>query len=210
MENDAHVILLHGALRTARHMAPLAALLRKAGFTVHNVDYPSRRHSIAELADVVHAHTQAAVASARELHCVGYSLGALVARAYIGKYRPANLGRVVHLAPPNHGSEVADRLRRVAAYRWLYGKVAEELCTGRGPLEERIDYPLGILAGDRSLDPLCARWLPGSHDGKVTVQSTRLPGMAAHKVLHASHTFFPTRREVQEETLRFLQCGTFR
>ena len=40
---------------------------------------------------------------------VGYSLGALVVRAYLENAPPVQLGRVVMIAPPNHGSRISIR-----------------------------------------------------------------------------------------------------
>ena len=40
------VILLHGLGRTSRAMACLVAPLEQAGFTVHNMGYPSRAKAI--------------------------------------------------------------------------------------------------------------------------------------------------------------------
>jgi hypothetical protein len=47
------VVLLHGLGRTPRSMAKMERLLSAEGFDVANVGYPSRRHSIEELADIV-------------------------------------------------------------------------------------------------------------------------------------------------------------
>ena len=144
------------------------------------------------------------------LHFVGYSMGGLVARAYIHRYAPAKLGRVVQLATPNHGSEVADYLKDWPLYRWLYGPAGQQLVThftDRNSLFGPVTYPLGILAGDRSIDPFCGRVLPRPHDSKVTVASTRLEGMQMHRVLRSSHVFFPSNRQVWKETVQFLKGG---
>lgn len=209
MADGAHVILLHGALRTARHMRRIARALEAEGCTVHNIDYPSRRMGIAGLAGYVHERTAHALRGATVVHGVGYSLGGLVLRAYLARYRPETLGHVVLLAVPNHGSEVADRLKGVGAFRWLYGKAGQELGTDPLPVAAPVDYRLGVLAGDRSLDPVCNLWLPRPHDGKVSVASTWLEGMAEHRVIHATHTFFPTHPEVVRQTAAFIRNGSF-
>ncbi|MGB5671737.1 MAG: hypothetical protein WBM71_14430, partial [Sedimenticolaceae bacterium] len=45
------VILLHGMARTARSMKPLVRDLCRAGYRVHNVDYPTRPYDVAGLVE---------------------------------------------------------------------------------------------------------------------------------------------------------------
>src|SRR5262245_15086533 len=45
------LFLLHGLSRSARSMVPLARDLADAGFETHNLEYRSRRRSLADLAE---------------------------------------------------------------------------------------------------------------------------------------------------------------
>lgn len=215
-----HVVLLHGILRTARQMRPLQRRLEADGYVVHNIGYPSTRLGLSGIVEFVHAVLTAPaaglaateLAAAPRVHFVGYSLGGLVVRAYLTRHRPAHLGRVVLLATPNHGSEVADTLRQLPPYHWIAGPVGQELGTdqtGVADLFGPVDYPCGVLAGDVSYDPIGSFVLPRPHDGKVSVESTRLAGMTEHRIVHAGHTFFPTNARVIDETARFLREGRF-
>lgn len=212
-----HVVLLHGILRSPRQMRRLERRLEAEGYTVHNIGYPSTKLGLSALVEHVHAALSQpavadAIAAAPAIHFIGYSLGGLVTRAYLTRHRPDRLGRVVLLATPNHGSEVADALRRLPPYRWIAGPVGQELGTDQAAVAELfgpVDYPCGVLAGDVSLDPIGNFVLPRPHDGKVSVESTRLAGMADHRVVHAGHTFFPVDDRVIEDTVRFLREGRF-
>src|SRR5436190_751136 len=95
------------------------------------------------------------------------------------------------LAPPNRGSELAERLRSNCLYRLATGPAGQQLGTRDSSLPRQlgpVDFGLGIIAGDRSLNPLFSSWIPGPDDGKVSVRSTTLPD-AELLVVHHSHTW---------------------
>ncbi|MET0906605.1 MAG: alpha/beta fold hydrolase, partial [Tardiphaga sp.] len=145
---------------------------------------------------------------------VGHSMGGLLARVYIGKHRPQRLGRVVMLGTPNGGSEIADKLKDWLLYRLYFGPAGQQLVTARdaatAALLPAVDYPVGIIAGNRSLDPITSRFiLPGANDGRVTVARTRLDGMADHLVIAASHALMMKNKEAIAQTIAFLKHGRF-
>jgi pimeloyl-ACP methyl ester carboxylesterase len=208
------VVLLHGIARTSRSLAKLERALQAAGFATLNLDYASRKKPIAALAEEIHPAIDAFAGRDAPVHFVAHSMGGLVVRAYLARHRPARLGRVVMLGTPNSGSEVADLLRRVPLYRAFYGPAGLELTTaladGPGSLPV-VDCPVGIIAGDRFVDPLAGHLvLPKPNDGRVSTQSAMLAGMADHFVVHATHTGLPRHAHAIAQTIAFLRDGRFR
>lgn len=206
------VVLLHGILRTKYSMRSLEHALRKAGYATLNITYPSRRLTIEQLAGHLHPAIQAFTTRYQTVHFIGHSMGGLVIRHYLSRYRPANLGRVLQLASPNKGSEVADYLQHRWLYKKLYGPAGQQLITQlpeRDRLLPPIDYPLGVIMGDLSWEPVCNRIIGQPNDGKVSVESSKVDGMAAHRVIRAGHSFLPANREAQALALSFLQTGHF-
>ncbi len=208
------VALLHGVSRGQISMRGMEHGLAQKGYNVLNIGYPSLKKPIEELIDDVHADiTRRRGDTKGTLHFVGHSLGGLVARAYLHKFRPENLGRVVMLGTPNQGSEIADLLVNFLPYKLFYGPVGQQLVTDQSRFKAMfgsVDYDLGIIAGDRYLDPV-ASWfmIPGKNDGRVSVASTKLEGMKDHITLHVTHTFMPSKKEVIHQTAHFLEHGNF-
>jgi pimeloyl-ACP methyl ester carboxylesterase len=209
------VVLLHGLARTAGAMEPMQAALADAGFATANVDYPSRAHTIEELAPIA---VEAGVDACRaypgidRIHFVTHSLGGILLRWYLAEYDITGLGRVVMLGPPNQGSVAADRMRNVPGYDWLNGPIGRQL--GKGPASVPLalpaaDFEVGIIAGNRTIDPITSAILPDPDDGRVSVEDTKLAGMKDFVVVEHSHAFLMSMHEPIELTIRFLQSGEF-
>ncbi len=207
-----HVVVLHGLARTSNHMQGLADYLRLMGYIVHNLDYPSTEHSLETLVAMLNREIETLVPQEEKLHFVGYSMGGILTRFYVEHYRPENLGRVIQLASPNKGSEVADVLSDTWLFEVVFGPAAQQLTTGESGVKAllgTVDYELAVIAGNATIDPISSAIIPGDDDGKVSVESTKVPGMREHIVVEAPHTFFPENPRVQKLTFLYLRNGTF-
>lgn len=204
------VVLMHGLGRTETSMVVLARRLQRAGYNVTSVGYDSRRGSLAEHVETLAGEVSSCCASASRIHFVGHSLGALVIRQYLADAPPDALGRVVLLAPPNRGSELADWLREFPVGH-LLGPVGTALGTSDTDIPARLplpEYEVGIIAGNRSLNPIGSALIPGPDDGIVGVERTRIEGVPLI-VVPQSHTFLMNGRFSAEAVIRFLETGTF-
>ncbi|MXW09624.1 MAG: alpha/beta fold hydrolase [Gammaproteobacteria bacterium] len=204
------VVLMHGLGRTRASMALLAERLEWAGYDVANVDYDSRGGTLAEHAETLAAEVSACCAAAPRVHFVGHSLGGLVIRRYLADTPPESLGRVVLLAPPNQGSEVADWFREQELGH-LLGPAGMGLGTGETGIPASLpppEYEVGIIAGNRSFNPIGSALIPGPDDGMVGVDNTRIEDVPLI-VVPRSHTFLMNDRFTTEAVIVFLRRGTF-
>ncbi len=208
------VILLHGLCRTSRSMAKMERALTEAGYQVKNVDYPSRTASVPQLADdaIGKAVGDCQRDGAVRIDFVTHSLGGILVRSYLARHPVPSLGRVVMLAPPNQGSEVVDKLGGWLLFKWINGPAGGELGTGANATPNRLGpatFPVGVIAGDRSLNWINSLLMPGRDDGKVSVARTKLAGMSDHIVIHTTHPFIMRNRQVIRQTIQFLRTGAF-
>jgi len=209
------VVVLGGLGPNLNFMGRLKRHFADAGYRVIDVDYPSTHHGIETLANeqLAPALEHVAFDPAQPVHFVTLSMGGIIARAYLKKHRPPNLGRVVMLAPPNHGSEVADFFQSWPLFRNRFGPAGLELTTDADSTPNQLgpaDYEVGVIAGDYSaLDPWFAWMFSGPNDGKVSVESAKLEGMTDFVVVRASHYLIMKDATALQLAERFLRTGQF-
>ncbi len=211
------VVLLHGIARTALSLSAVEKALKKEGYDVLPVTYPSRQKNVDDIAGWLR---QSALddefwSKAEKVHFVTHSMGGVVAQQYLDQYRVAipveKLGRVVMLAPPNGGSEVADLLHDFWPYKWYYGPAGSELTTeARQKAVVEPYYDLGVIAGTKEWPYVIAAFVvPGSSDGRVSVEKTKIPGMKDHVTVPATHTFIMDKPDVHRQVVAFIKDGVF-
>ncbi|MBL9014952.1 MAG: hypothetical protein JNL83_12290 [Myxococcales bacterium] len=204
------VVLLHGLARGQGSMARLGRALRGAGFDTISRTYPSRRHSLSELAGEI-AEWIVEQAGERTVCAVTHSMGGVIVR-HLHDPR-IRWGRIAMLAPPNRGSQLAAGLVRNPVFRWYYGPAGAELADGS--TWPAPPAPFAVIAGTRSLALTnVTSWTMGRrfskdtpNDGTVAVEETVLPGMAAFAEVDATHTWIMNDPRAQALVVAFLRTG---
>ena len=208
-----YVVLLHGLARTSNSMNKLAKYLSDQGYQVVNINYPSRKYQLSELARIVRKETISKTIAANKIHFVTHSMGGIIVR-FMQKNDPLpNLGRVVMLSPPNRGSEVVDFLSNLWFFESINGPAGKQLGTGNKGICQtlgRVNFELGVITGDSSINWINSLIIPGDDDGKVSIESARVEGMADFLIVHVPHPFIMNDKTVMTECVHFLRNGHFK
>ena len=213
-QNTETIILLHGLGRTRWSMRTMEKALTQRGYHVFNIGYPSTTKAIPTLATDLHTQIQACCHAGRT-HFVTHSLGGIVVRSHLTQHSPGNLGRVVMLSPPNKGSELVDVFGKVRLFTLLLGPASTQLSTLPSSIPNQpnqqgsVDFERGVITGNWSFNPVTSWLIPGPDDGRVSVQSAQVAGMADFLVVPSTHTFIMSSKTVIEQTINFLRNGTF-
>jgi triacylglycerol lipase len=215
------VVLLHGLGLNAASMKKIREALKDDGYRVCSVNYPSRKYPIDTLVArfVAPKIRECFPRDTMPLHFVTHSLGGILVRALSRTADAPRIGRVVMIAPPNQGSEVVDNM----ADSWLFsgllnawgGPAGYELGTDSNSMPRRLmrlgppAFAFGVIAANKSLDPLFSEWIKGRDDGKVAVENTKLDGMRDFIEVPASHTTVLWKKETIKQVRAFLRTERF-
>jgi pimeloyl-ACP methyl ester carboxylesterase len=212
------VILLHGIGHTKWNMYFVEHALKKEGYETLNISYPSLSKGIDALSDFIHERLEMAEIwdKNHKINFVTHSMGGIVTSHYLNKYEDSiekeYVGRVVMIAPPNKGSEIADLLKDFTPYKKLFGPAGQELTTShREKNIKKPYYEVGVIAGTRGWPYMLGNVsIKGAHDGRVALERTKMEGMRDHVALPATHSFIAWKPSVHQQIIRFLENGSFK
>jgi len=201
LENDGdYVVLLHGLGRSSFSMQKIGRELADKGYKVLNIDYPSRQDNIENLVDkyLKKELAEKCTDKSKKINFVTHSMGGIMVRYLLLNNNIENIGRIVMLAPPNQGSNLADRLVNNKIIAYILGPALGELMIDKNSFTNKlgpINYEIGIIAGQ--------------YDNKVSVEEAKLDEMADFVVVPKIHTWIMNNGEVIDLLINFLDKGKF-
>jgi pimeloyl-ACP methyl ester carboxylesterase len=200
------VVLAPGIWMPSAAMGALALRLRRAGYAPHLFAYRGRSPldgNVTRFARFVRESF-----GARPAHFVGHSLGGVLILEMLNAHPDIPVASAVLLGAPVRGCFAGRRLGQAQVGRWMMG-AGEEICPQREARWQR-QAPLGVIAGTlplglgRALGPL-----PGTNDGVVCVDETRVEGMTAQILVPTGHSLLIVSGTVGGLVERFLASGRF-
>jgi pimeloyl-ACP methyl ester carboxylesterase len=201
------VLLIHGLWMNGLAMFYLEHALKREGFLCDSLSYHSMLGTLSEHVDALAGRI--AAIDADTVHLVGHSLGGIVALGYLQGARDRRIGRCVLLGSPVGGSQIARTLAQQRGGGLLLGRSVD---VWQSDVPHRIGDGLcvGAIAGSEPFG-LASMFmdLPAPSDGVVTIDETRLPGLADHLVLPVSHSGMLISSQVADQVAAFLRRGLF-
>lgn len=200
------VVMVPGLWMPGVSLAYVARPLRRAGYLVKYYSYPTVRLSLEENARRLQAYVKRLPADV--VHLVGHSLGGVVIRAALYYAPPPQPGRVVSIASPHRGCQVAQAVARRPWGRAVLGRSIADLLPGlRLPPPGR-EFGLIGGRGGVGLGRLFAP-LSEPNDGVLTLAEMDLPGARDSMMLDCSHSSALFSRAVGYQVCYFLRHGAF-
>ncbi len=208
-DDQNYIIFLHGFLGGHHNFDEISSFTKRLGY--HNVveEYSTFSGGVDEISEDFIPRSLKKAQNAKTINIVTHSMGALLLRSYLSRHKIPNLGRVVMISPPNHGSEVADKMSQYDWWVSMFGGAGMDLRTS-------VEFPLmpddvefGIIAGTASWNYFSKDWIKGVDDGWVGEESTKLEGMSDFITVESSHGLITENESAINQTAYFLAHGHF-
>ncbi len=184
------ILLLHGLGRHKNTMAKTAGFLRERGHQAFCLNYPSTLQSLTSHADDL-VHLLSNLDGVTSVDFIGHSLGGLVAREVLNRKNwraRIDARHLVMLGTPNNGARIADMINGLKLYQAIAGPSGQDVRPYKAQALPPPDVPTLVIAGGRGVKAGFNPLLGEDNDGIVTVNETKIDGMAAFKRVKVIHT----------------------
>ncbi|WP_369714844.1 lipase family alpha/beta hydrolase [Leptotrichia sp. HSP-536] len=145
-----------------------------------------------------------------KINFVAHSMGTGVLRYYLKEKPLKNLGKVVFISPPSHGSHLAD-IPFVDKLQFILGKVVTQFSTQKDSFVNQLgepDYDYLILIGNKTNNPFSSILIPGDDDGMVPLDSAKMESENFKIIENANHKSILKDIRTMEEISKFFKSST--
>jgi pimeloyl-ACP methyl ester carboxylesterase len=210
---DGHLVfLVHGLGRSRSSLGGLERALKAAGYQVAAISYASTRRSVARNADDLSELIEN-LDGVDRISFVTHSLGGLVVRDLLARETAwrgqIEVNALVMTAPPSQGSVMADVLQYVPPVNLILWRGLFDSRTSIVAALPTPDVPFAIIAAGRGgtgWNPI----LKGDDDLIVSVEETRLDGVADWMRVDGIHSFVMNYPASIKATINFLEHQHFK
>lgn len=144
-----------------------------------------------------------------KINFVAHSMGTGILRYYLKENPLENLGKVVFISPPSHGSHLAD-VPFVDKLPSMLGKVVPQFSTKKDSFVNQLgepDYDYMILIGNKTNNPLYLMIIRGKDDGMVPLKTAKMKSDNFKIIENTTHTSILKDKRTMKEISEFFKSS---
>lgn len=206
-DNNEYVIVFHGIYGTEKDMKPIAEMLENKNYNVISIQYPTNSDNIEMITEKYIEPVVGELEKDKKIHFVVHSMGSGILRHYLKNNNIENLGKVVFISPPSHGSPLADHFVS-KMLKVSLGEAVLQFSTEKDSFVNKLgdpDYPCYVLIGNKSANPVYSAIIPGKDDGMVPLDGSKLDSCAYKIIDKATHTSILKDKRTFDEIENYLE-----
>jgi len=209
------IYLIHGHGSPKFVLNKIEKNLKKSGFKTKIYGYNSLYVELDELGKQLHESIFSE--GYDTISFVTHSMGAIVVRSMLqyydeNKHHPV-LYRMVMIAPPNKGAEIADVYLKSAFTKWVLGPNIELLKTDSSSYVNRLPVPqsseVAVIAGIKGSERGYSPRIKGDNDGRLKPERTTMGIEKEVAIFHDEHTMMTQNKRVIALIVEFMKYGRF-
>ena len=224
-KNQDFLVLLHGIYGKSSDMESIAQNF-KDNYRIINIQYPTTKETAEEISD---PYIEPNIENIKEqiflenfhkkinknfnqnvkINFVAHSMGTGILRYYLKENPLENLGKVVFISPPSHGSHLAD-VPFVDKLPSMLGKVVPQFSTKKDSFVNQLgepDYDYMILIGNKTNNPLYSMIIRGKDDGMVPLKTAKMKSDNFKIIENTTHTSILKDKRTMKEISEFFKSS---
>ena len=221
-KNKDIVIVFHGIYGKAKTLNAITDTLEKEGYSGINIQYPTTEDTVEKITEkYIAPNVESVIKTVEEenvirrkqglpeikINFIVHSMGTGVLRYYLKTHKLNNLGKVVFISPPSHGSQLSDNPISDIIKDTL-GDAVKQFKTSSDSFVNSLgepDYQCYVMIGNKSGNFLYSILIPGIDDGMVPFKTSRLNNCNYKVIENATHTSILEDKRTLNEIADYLK-----
>ena len=207
--NNQITILSHGFNKSSEDMAYLGDGLSYHGINNVIVNLPTTFGSLSDCLNSLHAQIYD-ITKKHNINFIGHSMGGLIIRSYINKWKLENVNRCIFIATPHLGSKLA----KISGCIPFYENIFKPIKNLKSSIENEYlltnkNIEIGLIIGHKNNTVLGNIFLPAESDGRVEIKSALSSDAKDAIILPYGHKEIHRKEETLNQVKCFLLNGIF-
>ena len=221
-KNKDIVIVFHGIYGKAKTLNAITDTLEKEGYSGINIQYPTTEDTVEKITEkYIAPNVESVIKTVEEendirrkqglpeikINFIVHSMGTGVLRYYLKTHKLNNLGKVIFISPPSHGSQLSDNPISDIIKDTL-GDAVKQFKTSSDSFVNSLgepDYQCYVMIGNKSGNFLYSILIPGIDDGMVPFKTSRLNNCNYKVIENATHTSILEDKRTLNEIADYLK-----